>query len=51
VSLKPREWRRALESLKGANNLGPSHHGKVLENGDYVDDLGNVIDNLLDYIN
>jgi Pre-toxin TG len=51
MDLTPREWGRALESLKGEHSLSPSHHGKILANGDYADESGNVIDNLLHYIN
>ena len=50
VSLKPREWGRALESLKNTNGLKPGHHGKILENGDYLDDVGNIVDNILGYL-
>jgi hypothetical protein len=49
-NLPPREWGRALERLKGENGLPPNHHAKILENGDYVDDAGNVIGNLADYL-
>lgn len=45
----PREWGRALEELKFDNQLPRNHHGKIMSNGDYVDRLGNVVGNLLDY--
>jgi hypothetical protein len=48
--LPAREWGRALEELKREHGLPPNHHAKILENGDYVDDAGNVIDNLGNYV-
>jgi len=49
-NLPPREWGRTLEALKGDLGLPPNHHGKILDNGDYLDDSGNLIGSLLDYI-
>jgi len=45
-----RDWGRALETLKKENGLPNDHHGKILSNGDYVDELGNVFGNLADYL-
>ena len=50
TTLKRREWGRALELLKRENQLRNDFHGKIGENGDYMDKAGNVIDNLFDYI-
>ena len=49
-SLGRRDWGRALEELKGELGLPADHHGQILSTGDYVDDAGNVLGNLLDYI-
>lgn len=49
-SLSRREWGRSLEALKEANDLPNAHHGKILANGDYADDAGVVIDNIIDYL-
>jgi hypothetical protein len=48
-TLERREWGRALERLKTANGLGPDHHGKIWENGDYTDMDDRVFDNLSNY--
>ena len=48
-NLSRREWRRALEALKRDAGLPGSHHGKIRANGDYVDDAGEVIGNLLEF--
>ena len=45
-----REIGRALEKLKKDNNVPNGHHGKIMSNGDYVDEFGNVIDNIAGYI-
>jgi hypothetical protein len=45
-----REEGRALEALKKDNKLAPSHHGKIMSNGDYVDGhTGEVLGDILDY--
>ena len=49
-SLKPREWGRALEGLKNDLGLPGNHHARIVDNGDYIDDAGNVLGNLLDYV-
>lgn len=49
-SLKPREWGRGLETLKKDLSLPNNHHGKITEYGHYLDDSGNVLGNILDYI-
>ncbi len=49
-SFSSREWGRALESLKSDNILRNDFHGRILDNGDYVDDAGNVIGNIGDYV-
>jgi hypothetical protein len=48
-TLERREWGRALERLKTAVGLGPDHHGKIWENGDYTDMDNRVFDNLDNY--
>ncbi|WP_437956878.1 SpvB/TcaC N-terminal domain-containing protein [Sorangium sp. So ce119] len=50
MNLSRREWGRALEALKTERGLPPNFHGKILSSGDYVDEVGNVIDNLLAYV-
>ncbi|MBM3273194.1 RHS repeat-associated core domain-containing protein, partial [Candidatus Kaiserbacteria bacterium] len=49
-SLTPRDWGRALEKLKDQYQLPNKHHGKILDNCDYADEAGNVIDNIEDYL-
>lgn len=49
-SLGRREWGRALERLKREIALPNDHHGRILSDGAYVDDAGNVLGNLLDYV-
>lgn len=49
-NLSSREWGRALEALKSDNILRNDFHGRILDNGDYVDDTGNVIGNIGDYL-
>jgi hypothetical protein len=48
-NLNRREWGRALEGLKSELGLPGNHHARILDNGDYVDDAGHVLGNLLDY--
>jgi hypothetical protein len=51
TNLHRRDWGRALEELKPFNGLPPNwHHGRIMENGDVLDDFGNYIDNLGNYI-
>ena len=45
----PREWGRHLESLKEFHGLPPKHHGKIFDNGDYVDQSGKLIGNIGNY--
>ncbi|MFA5508087.1 MAG: hypothetical protein WC423_21875, partial [Vulcanimicrobiota bacterium] len=45
-----RDLGRALESMKGHLNLPPSHHGKLLSNGDYLDQSGNYLGNIEDFL-
>ena len=45
-----RDWGRALEGLKNEFGLPGDHHGRILSTGDYVDDAGKLIGNLLDYL-
>lgn len=35
-NINKREWGRALESLKQDNNIKNGHHGRILDNGDYI---------------
>ncbi|WP_241574257.1 RHS repeat-associated core domain-containing protein, partial [Rosenbergiella nectarea] len=41
-----REWGRALELLKKKHHLESNHHGRILDNGDYIGVKGNIIDNI-----
>lgn len=50
TDLNKREIGRALEKLKKENDLRNDRHGKIMSNGDYVDDVGNVIDNIGGYV-
>lgn len=45
-----RDWGRALEALKKDNGLRNDFHGRILDNGNYVDKTGNVIGNIGDYV-
>jgi hypothetical protein len=45
-----RDWGRALEGLKRDLGLPGDHHGRILSNGDYVDQAGNALGNLLDHL-
>ncbi len=45
-----RDWGRALERLKFEHSLPNAHHGRILSNGDYKNDKGEIIDNIRDYI-
>lgn len=40
----------ALEGLKGDLGLPGNHHARMPDGGDYIDDVGNVLGNLLDYV-
>jgi hypothetical protein len=50
VSLHSREWGRSLEKLKKFEGLRNDHHGIINRAGDYLDDAGNFIGNLADYL-
>jgi len=50
LGLTKEQGKHAIESMKKANGLRSDFHGKILSNGDVLDDLGNFIDNLLDYL-
>ena len=49
-NLTKRDWGRALEGLKKDNGLRNDHHGRILDNGDYVNDAGDVLGNISDYL-
>jgi len=50
-NLSPREWGRALEELKAAEDLRHNFHGRILSNGEYVDPhTGESLGNLLEYL-
>jgi hypothetical protein len=49
-NLTKRDWGRALEGLKKDNGLRNDHHGRILDNGDYVNDAGDLIGNIADYL-
>ena len=38
-----------MEALKDYYGLPGGHHGRIRANGDYVDDAGEVIGNLLEF--
>jgi len=48
--LHRREWGRALEDLKRDYDLPGDHHGRILDNGDYLDEFGELLGNLQDYL-
>jgi RHS repeat-associated protein len=50
LNLHPREWGRALEALKDAAGYGPNFHGSILSNGNYLNEAGEVIGNILDFL-
>jgi filamentous hemagglutinin len=50
MSLHSREWGRSLEQLKKYERLRNDHHGMINRAGDYLDDTGNFLGNLLDYL-
>ncbi|MFO6300376.1 PAAR-like domain-containing protein [Rahnella selenatireducens] len=50
TNLTSREWGRALESLKKDNGLRNDFHGRILDNGSYIDDAGSNIGNIEDYL-
>jgi RHS repeat-associated protein len=49
TNLSRREIGRALESLKRAEGVPNNVHGQILDNGDLLDDAGNLVGNLIDY--
>jgi hypothetical protein len=50
TDLYPRDWGRALESLKTELKLASDFHGVIFDNGDYADAAGNVLGNILEYL-
>ncbi|MCC7383327.1 MAG: hypothetical protein IT384_15935, partial [Deltaproteobacteria bacterium] len=44
------EWGRVLERLKSELSLPNEYHGKIAANGDYLDEAGNVLGNLGEYL-
>jgi hypothetical protein len=50
TNLARREWGKLLEMLKRTNGFGNSHHGAITSTGDYLDDTGAFVDNLLEYL-
>jgi RHS repeat-associated protein len=49
-NLTKRDWGRALEGLKKDLGLPNNHHARILDNGGYVDDAGNLLGNIGDYL-
>jgi RHS repeat-associated protein len=49
-SFTKRDWGRALEGLKKDLGLRNDHHGRILGNGNYVDDAGNILGNMSHYL-
>jgi filamentous hemagglutinin len=50
LRLTKAEGKFAIESMKKANGLRNDFHGIIMSNGDVLDDLGRLIDNLLEYL-
>jgi len=50
LNLTKQQGKYAIESVKKANGLRNDFHGKIMSNGDVLDDMGRLIDNLLDYL-
>lgn len=50
TNLNRREMGKVLEELKDFNGVPGNHHGKIDALGNYLDDAGNVIDNLQNYL-
>ncbi len=49
-NLTKRDWGRALEALKKEHRLRNDHHSKILDNGDYINDAGDLIGNIADHL-
>lgn len=49
-NLTNREWGRALEALKKYENLDNNFHGRILDNGDYIDHTGKILGNIGDFL-
>ncbi|MEI3777046.1 DUF637 domain-containing protein [Pectobacterium brasiliense] len=49
-NLTNREWGRALEALKKYENLDNNFHGRILDNGDYIDHTGRILGNIGDFL-
>lgn len=45
-----RDWGRALEELKRDIGLPGDHHGRIMSTGEYLDDAGNMLGRLQDYL-
>ena len=50
TDLPRREWGRAVEALKNANQLLNDFHGAITSTGDYLNAAGRVVDNILNYV-
>jgi hypothetical protein len=50
MNLAARECGRALEALKQEYRLPNNFHGRIASSGDYLDEAGKVIDNILGYL-
>jgi filamentous hemagglutinin len=48
INSTSREWGRALEALKKDKGLRNDFHGRILDNGYYIDDAGNNIGSIED---
>ncbi|NVK48485.1 MAG: hypothetical protein HWE09_01870 [Cyclobacteriaceae bacterium] len=49
-NLTKRDWGRALEGLKKDLGLRNDHHGRILDNGDYINDAGELLANISHYL-
>jgi hypothetical protein len=50
MSVGRRDWGRALEELKRDLGLPGDHHGRIMSTGEYLDDSGNLLGRLQDYV-
>ena len=50
LNLHPREWGRALEKLKKQAGLPNNHHGQIDALGNYLDDFGDLIGDITEFL-
>lgn len=49
-NIPSRDWGRALERMKGENDLAADHHAIIRSDGAYIDGKGNIIGYLQDFL-